>query len=213
MAKQTAMNKILKVALCVLILHNNIQSQNYSFDENIHFQIENQEILLSSKQVKFAKKLESYNIINTDEYSYKIKAKKIEGSPIIDTTRQVKNHILLESKDIVIFKFKKNAIKDVNGADIYIFAENFLGEMNISVSKKGEKWKDVGNVTASKRYINLSEKIPFREKYSYIKIKNISKEQSKIELNQVAVIKSNDGELGLKAKIVGGKIYTILDEG
>ncbi len=206
------MSRISTTILSLFFLINHLASQNYSNNRSINFDIGNQEVTIPSKHVKFAKKIVSYETKNAKSFNYKIRRKKIQGKSITYPLSELIDHIELHHGEIVVFKFKKNQIKDVNGADIYVFADNLRGQANISLSKDNTSWKEVGKIDPSKQYINLSGKVKEGSKYQFIKIENTSTDRTSIKLKQVAVIKSNSGKLGLTSKIINGEIHTKSDK-
>ncbi len=206
------MNKTTKVSLILFLLINSLAAQNYSTNGEIYFEIGGQELTIPSRHVKFAKKIMRYETKNTKSFNYKIKRKKIQGKSISYPLSELMDHIEMSSGDIVVLRFKKNQIKDVNGADIYFFADKLKGQAEISISKDNETWTPVGNITESKRYINLSGKIEYGAKYRFLKIRNTSNDGSMIKLRQVAIIKPTNGDLGMKAKIIDGEVYTKSDK-
>jgi len=200
--------KIFRLILLYFLTPVSMLSQTYSPENNIQFYINNQEVLLPSKKVNFAKKITSFQIEENQEYRYKIAKKRIYRYLKSGNKESAKEYIEIAGKDQVIFKFKRNSIKDVNGVDLYVFSDSIKNPLNLFVSKDSKNWIKVGTVTESKRYINLSGKTPYREKYSYLKLVSVDSNSSKLKIKQVASLKSNGDELGIRAKIIDGTVYT-----
>lgn len=206
------MKKLTQLILLYLFLLNSTAAQDYKVDGKIHFVLEDRAMLLPSKDVKFAKKIVDYKLRNKTNYEYKIKRKRIVGKSEETKRKDKKNHLVLATDNYVVFKFGKNAIRDVNGADIYVFTEDKISDLQVSISKDNKEWVDVGKVTQSKKYINLSGRIPYGKKYSYLRIKSMGGEDTNTKVRQVAAIKSHRGELGIKTKIIDGIVYTKSDQ-
>ncbi len=182
----------------------------------VYFNIGDQELAIPARKVLFAKKLIAYNVDAFDSVSYQIKKKIVEGQITTDSCTYSPNYILLKNRDYAIFRFRRNSIKDVNGADIYIFAEEWLGSATVSLSENAQTWINVGRVNENNRFLNLSGKIPFGNRFTFLKIElkneNLSPDSSRLQLHQIAVVKSNEGHLGIHTKIVNSTIHTQSDK-
>lgn len=189
----------------ILLFANCLNAQNYKVNGEVYFTIADQEVILPTKSVRFAKAITECELNAVKNYSYQIKKKEVLGKV---GENEIKNYIGLGYGDFVVFKLGKNKIKDQNGADVYVFTDESLGKLEVAVSKDNKSWLPVGIITLENRHINLAGKIPFQTEFCYIKLKSISGNGQLTNVSQVAVIKKDNGELGIRTRIIDRVVYT-----
>lgn len=73
----------------------------------------------------------------------------------------------------VIIQFTNNALVDVNGPDLYIFEVGATEPTQLSISKDGKKWIEVGKIEGGTAQVDIAEFIPKGELYYFVKLKDL----------------------------------------
>lgn len=191
------MNKYLYILLllCIISIHLSAQPiEPVLKNRKVYFNIDSTIITLPLNKVLFANEITDNHSTLKDSVNFKIQAKQIKGYLKDQKKIPILNHLPLAAGQSAVFKFKKNKIKNIPGADIYVFTGKAEGDYQVAISKDGNQWIDVGKVNTSKKYINLGTKVKNEETFSFIKISNPN--SSTLVVVQIAVIKSKHASLG-----------------
>jgi len=146
------------IALAILaLLSTHFLAAQAKLDHSkVSFYIENQKVQMNANKVRYAKEIVEYSLNIADAFSYQIHQEYILAYAKEKEKALVKTHISLQAEDFVVFKFKKQGIRNVIGADLYIFADQLGPKSEVSISKDGQNWIAVGEVNDQKDYIEFA---------------------------------------------------------
>lgn len=95
------------------------------------------------------------------------------GVPDYDAAADA-NFVTLGCGGTLIYRFVDNALIDVDGPDLYVFEIGPAVEStNLSISKDGKKWIDIGKISGGKANIDISKYINPGDVFYYVKFQDL----------------------------------------
>ncbi|MBT8297637.1 MAG: OmpA family protein, partial [Maribacter sp.] len=83
--------------------------------------------------------------------------------------------------------FEDNAIIDVNGPDIYVFELGAIEPTNLEISKDGQNWIDVGQISGDKAFVDIGNYTEKGEVFHYVRFTALQTDSSQLGANIDAV--------------------------
>mgnify|MGYP003648292461 FL=1 len=97
------------------------------------------------------------------------------GEPDAYTTgmNSVMNVHSMGLKEQLVVKFEDNALVDVNGPDLYIFELGQIEPTNLDISKDGETWIAVGEISGGVAEVDIHDFVERDELYYYVRLTDL----------------------------------------
>lgn len=187
-----------------LNLHGQVRSKSNS-KKNFVIKSENKRLVIPNKKLRFPKKIIVFDKNSETGKPYNYNSKKSRYSPKGSSTKSSTKTIKIKNGE-AIFRFKKNAIKDRIGSDMYLISKNELFDLTVYVSKNRKNWVEAGVFTPEAPYIDLFNLQ--NEDYTFVKLKNASLSNNVVEISKLAVVKARKGEIGITRRIKENELFT-----
>lgn len=99
----------------------------------------------------------------------------ILGPPDYDAYRDA-GYVSLGCGGMIIIKFTDNFLVDVEGPDLFIFELGSPESMNLSISKNGKDWIEIGRIPGGKTSVDISRWVTKDEAFQYVRLIDLKDE-------------------------------------